>query len=253
MGAPGAGALLPGEVDPGSTLLFVGSSGGKLFGLAAPSLGTPSLQQDQPADSPAAFPEWLAARLGDLAVLLLLGGLIMWLRPALIQWPAEGLRRKPLPATGFGLLALTLAINVVAIAVLLGVLLFVVGIWLGGVTLWELAFLLWGIGYPALILACSLFALTVVYGSKLVVANLGGTLILQRLAPTSLEGGGRFLPLLLGLVLYVILRSVPILGWAVEVIVTVLGLGALWVALRRQRSALVESPALPEAGELEID
>jgi len=253
VGAPGAGALLPGEVDPGSTLLFVGSSGGKLFGLAAPSLGTPSLQQDQPADSPAAFPEWLAARLGDLAVLLLLGGLIMWLRPALIQWPAEGLRRKPLPATGFGLLALTLAINVVAIAVLLGVLLFVVGIWLGGVTLWELAFLLWGIGYPALILACSLFALTVVYGSKLVVANLGGTLILQRLAPTSLEGGGRFLPLLLGLVLYVILRSVPILGWAVEVIVTVLGLGALWVALRRQRSALVESPALPEAGELEID
>ena len=118
--------------------------------------------------------------------------------------------------------------------------------------LW-LAFLLWGLGYPALILACSLFALTVAYGSKLVVADLGGTLILQRLAPRGLEGGGRILPLLLGLVLYVILRSIPILGWAIEVIVTVLGLGAIWVALRRQRSAVVESPALAEAGELAID
>jgi hypothetical protein len=70
-----------------------------------------------------------------------------------------------------------------------------------------------------------------------------GTLILKRLSPQTLEY--RILPLLLGLVLYVILRSIPMLGWAIEVIVTLFGLGAIWVALRDQRQP--ETQAIAEA------
>jgi hypothetical protein len=183
-------------------------------------------------------------------VLLLIGGLAIWLRPVLIQRPAERLRRKVLPAAGFGLLALTLSISAVAVAILLVVLLFVIGIWLGGVTLWTLAFLLWGIGYPALILAFALFALTVQYGSKAIVADMIGTLILKRLAPQSLEY--RILPLLLGLVLYVILRSIPLLGWVIEIIVTIFGLGAIWVALRDRSSPTDQVPVPVEDGEPEV-
>jgi cytoskeletal protein CcmA (bactofilin family) len=244
--APGAGAVLPGQVEPGGTLLFVGSSASKPLGLAAPTWGSPALQQDEAQGSVAGIPEWMVTRLGDLAALLLVGGLVIWLRPVLIQRPAERLRRKPLPAAGFGLLALTLSISAVAVAILLAVLLFVIGIWLGGVTLWELAFLLWGIGYPVLILAFALFALTVQYGSKAIVADMIGTLILKRLAPQALEY--RILPLLLGLLLYVILRSIPLLGWAIEIIVTIFGLGAIWVALRGEAQA----PAPVEGGELEV-
>jgi hypothetical protein len=175
---------------------------------------------------------------------LLVGGLVIWLRPALIQQPAERLRRKPLPAAGFGLLALTLTVSAAAVIILLAVLLFVIGIWLGAVTLWELAFMLWGIGYPTLILASALFALTVQYVSKAIVADMVGTLILKRVSPQSLEY--RILPLLLGLVLYVLLRSIPILGWAIEVIVTLFGLGAIWVALRDGRSPAPEIVAEEE-------
>jgi hypothetical protein len=81
-----------------------------------------------------------------------------------------------------------------------------------------------------LILAFALFTLTVQYLSKTIVADMVGTLILKRVSPQSLEY--RILPLLLGLVLYVLLRSIPILGWAIEVIVTLFGLGAILVTLR---------------------
>jgi hypothetical protein len=246
---PAAGALLPAQLDPGGTLFFVGSSGGKLLGFAAPALRLLSLQEDgaaavdlstpqADAGSVAGIPEWLVARLGDLAVLLLIGGLAIWLRPALIERPADALRRKPLPAAGFGLLALIIAVNAGAIAILLAALLLIVGLWLGAVTLWTVAFLLWGIGYPALILALALFALTVLYGSKAIVADMVGRMLLKRLAPQALEY--RILPMLLGLVLYVILRSIPYLGWAVEVVVTVFGLGAIWVVLRRRHRAAAE-------------
>ena len=175
--------------------------------------------------------------IGTLFVsLLLVGGLAFWLRPGLIQRPAERLLRQPLPSGGYGLLVLVLAVSALIVAILLAVLLFFVGMWLGGVALWELAFLLWGIGYPALILALSLFVLTVLYGTKVIVADLVGTLILKRLAPKSLDTARGILPLLLGLVLYVLVRSIPFLGLAVEVVVTVFGLGALWLTLRHAPS-----------------
>jgi hypothetical protein len=198
-------------------------------------------------------PEGLLRRLGDLAALLLVGGLAFWLRPGLIQRPAERLLRQPLPSGGHGLLVLVLAVSALIIAILLAVLLFFVGMWLGGVALWELAFLLWGIGYPALILALSLFVLTVLYGTKVVVADLVGTLILKRLAPKSLDTARGILPLLLGLVLYVLVRSIPFLGLAVEVVVTVLGLGALWLALRHAPSPAPVPAALAQAGDLAVE
>ena len=232
--APGEGATLPDRFEPGSTLLFVGSGAGRPLGLAAPALNIRSLQQEQ--EPVAGLPEGLVRRLSDLAALLLVGGLAIWLRPALIQRPAERLIRKPLPAGGYGLLVLVLAVSALLIAILLAVLLFFIGMWLGGVALWELAFLLWGIGYPTLILAHSLFVLTVLYGTKVIVADLVGTLILKRLAPKSLDTARGILPLLLGLVLYVLVRSIPFLGLVVEVVVTVFGLGALWLALRQAPS-----------------
>jgi hypothetical protein len=242
---PGEGAALPDRFEPGGTLLFVSSSAGRPPGLAAPALGIRSLQQDQ--ERVAGVPEWLVDRLGDLAVLLLVGGLAIWLRPALIQRPAERLLGKPLLAGGYGLLALFIVPGVLAIVILLAVLLFFIGMWLGGVMLWELAFLLWGIGYPALILAISLFALAVLYGSKVIVADLAGRLILKRLAPQSLDAARGILPLLLGLVLYLLVRSIPFLGLAVEAFVTVFGLGALWLALR-----YAPSPA-PVPAELAVE
>jgi cytoskeletal protein CcmA (bactofilin family) len=268
---PSQGALSPAgaQVRRGDTLLFVSVAPADLpafaaarpagllpslesvpgLSLVAPSLamfttGTAQQQEGEPGSAAAGMPQWLLARLGDLAILLLVGGLALWLRPALVQHPAAWMRRRPLPSAGLGLVAMAIAINAVAIAILLAALLLVIGIWLGGITLWELAFIFWGIGYPALILAFSAFALTVLYGSKAIVAYLIGTLILGRLAPRSLAY--RILPLLLGLVFYTLLRSIPTLGWAIEMLVIIFGLGAIWVALRQR-----VLPAAEPAAEME--
>ena len=237
---PSAGALWLGPLaGPGGALLSIASGGGggslEILSPGVLSKGVVQQQGDAAEGQSAGIADWLVAHLVDLLILLLLGGLVIWLRPAFIQPPGEWLRRKPLSAAGFGLLALVLALPAVVVALLLAVALLIGGIWLGSATVWTLAFILWGIGYPVLTLAFTLLAVTFLYGSKVIVADLVGTLILKRLAPRAMKY--RILPLLLGLVLYMILRSIPIVGWAIEVIVTILGLGAIWVAYRHRRSA----------------
>jgi hypothetical protein len=93
--------------------------------------------------------------------------------------------------------------------------------------------------YSTLLFLLSAFALTVFFGSKVIVAYLAGSLILGRLAPK--VAGYRFLLLLLGAVLYILLRSIPTVGWVIELLIVVFGLGAIWVAWRDRRS--------PEAAE----
>ncbi len=253
----GAGSQSLDSSQPGRGVMplvvALGTGGGRGAGYAAPryQIMTTSLaragraQQEQgESEAPAAgIPEGLVARLSDLLILLLVGGLAMWLRPALVLGPAGSLRREPLPAAAFGLLAVVLSFGAAAVGIALAVLVLIAGIWLGSMSFWGLAFILWAIGYPALFLAFAAFALTLAYGTKVIVASLVGTLILKRLAPRALERP--ILPLLLGLVLYLLLRSIPVLGWVVEVVVTILGLGAIWVAYRHRRPA----PAAAAAAE----
>jgi Tfp pilus assembly protein PilX len=42
--------------------------------------------------------------------------------------------------------------------------------------------------------------------------------------------------LVIGVVIYVILRGIPILGWLVGLAVTLIGLGAMWLVYREQRA-----------------
>ena len=130
----------------------------------------------------------------------------------------------------------------VCAAVLAGLIL-VVGILLGVVTLGGLAGATFGIGFSGLSLAFGLFILAVIYGSKLVVAHLVGRLILQRFLPQYAERV--ILALTLGVALYILIRSVPVLGGLIGAIVTLLGLGAMWL-LFRQRGGVSPAPTQPQ-------
>ena len=244
-------ALGPGGSESGDasgTLLFVGAGGRRIVGYAAPlrELLIPPLSQNQdeePGSGDTILPAWLVARMGELVALLLIGALAVWLIPTRLKGWTDQLRAKPLPAVGFGLLALAVFANGLVIALVLGALILVTGLWLGSVALWELAFLFWGIAYSCLILVYSIFALAVFYGSKVIVAYLVGSLILGRFAPRATEY--RILNLLLGLALYIVLRSIPTLGWVIEVIIIVLGLGAIWLAFRAKPAPVVETSVQP--------
>ena len=184
------------------------------------------------SDLDEALPQWLVDRLTELAIVLPIGLLLLLLIPTTVKRPAESLRRKPLAAFGYGLLGVLIAINVTAIAIFIFFLILMFGIWLGTVISWDLAFIVWGVVYSALALAFALFSLAVFHGSKVVVADLAGTLFFERVAPKA--NSYRVLPFLLGLILYLVVRSIPTVGLIFEIIIIILGLGGVWMALLKR-------------------
>ncbi|MEJ5313801.1 MAG: polymer-forming cytoskeletal protein [Anaerolinea sp.] len=181
----------------------------------------------------------------NLIVLLILGGLALWLIPGLFQKTVEAANAKPLPAAGVGILTL---LGGYAGAILVGLLILAVGVILSLVTLGGLSNAIFGIGFSALALAVAIFTLLVGYGSKLVVSFWVGKLLLEKTAPQTRNMSTW--ALVLGVALYAIVRAIPFLGWLAGLIATLIGLGAMWFTYQNRKTPAAEPvPApLPEQG-----
>ena len=169
-----------------------------------------------------------------LVSFLIVGGLVLWLLPKLFNGATEKLRERPLASAGIGALVF---VNGFLLALFLAAVFVGVGLGLRALTLNSLAWAFWGVSFSSLGLAFSLFLISVVWLSKAIVATLVGALILERLYPRALDY--RASPLALGLVIYIVLCPIPIFGWVVALIVTVLGLGALFLSGRELKRAKV--------------
>jgi hypothetical protein len=192
---------------------------------------------------------WLRGILEEFITLLIFGLIAIWLFASFLKRSSEKLEAKPLKSTGIGLLGLVISVALIGVVVLVAVLILMLGIGLGALGLWDLAWAVWGVGFSSLGLAFWLSLLFVSYGTKIIVAFLVGTLILRWLAPKSLQY--KILPLLLGLVLYVLLAWLPYFGWVVAVMVNAIGIGAAWLAYRDMGTEASEKPVLEEAAEAE--
>ena len=90
----------------------------------------------------------------------------------------------------------------------------------------------------------------IAYGSKLVVVYPVGRWILQRLQGESsveLTGWSQAWPLVLGVLLYVVVAGIPYLGFVVSVLVTLLGLGAMWLSLRGRTNKIAAPMLVPQS------
>ena len=203
----------------------------RFAGSIGPAGSSPDLMlaQDEPADEATtqsnAFVDWLVNRLRDLISYLLVGGLLIWLFPRHLENWADQVRNKPLAAGGWGLVAYI--VGFVA-QLLLFLLILAIGLSLAFVTLWSLAWAWWGVSLSALALAFSLFLVAIAFISKIILAYWFGRLLFERFS--SSPNMRKPWPLLVGLTIYVILSGVPYLGWAISLLVTFLGLGAIWLA-----------------------
>jgi cytoskeletal protein CcmA (bactofilin family) len=186
--------------------------------------------------------DWLQWIVEEFITLLVFGLLGIWLFSTFLKRSADRLETKPLKSTGIGLLGLVISVALVGVVVLVGVLIIILGIGLGALNFWDLAWAVWGVGFSGLGLAFWLSVLFVSYGTKVIVAFLVGTMILNRLAPDSLKY--KIAPLLLGLLIYVLLAWVPYFGWVLAVIVNAAGLGAAWFAFK-DRSTEESSEVVP--------
>jgi hypothetical protein len=175
--------------------------------------------------------------IGVLAV----AALALWLLPRLLRGTAEGVRRRPLPSLGFGALGL------------IGLVVSVVGVLIVGILL-AVVFGLLGLGdLVALALIGALTVLVLVgFGffvtaSFLAPAAVG--LALGALALGDEPRSRRWLGLVLGLLVVVILTSLPVVGGWLGLLVVLLGLGAaILLAWSRRRRAPVQVAAEPAAG-----
>jgi len=181
---------------------------------------------------------WILNRLRDLTTILVLGGLALWLIPSTLQKVTERARREPLPSAGWGAISIIVGY---AGAFMLALSIIALGVFLGVLTLGGLAKTVFGIGFSTLGLAFTIFSLLISYGSKVIVSLLAGKILLQKIAPQFAEH--KVWPLLIGVIVYVLIRSIPFLGWLVGIVVTLIGFGAMWLVFRERKL----SPVLVQA------
>jgi len=170
---------------------------------------------------------WLVKQVRVFITLMLLGGLIVWQIPALLIRVSEKAERESMPSLGWGMVSVLivyLGAFIVAGLIIAGAIFF------GVITLGELSRVILTIGFSSLGLILAAFGLLVSYGSKIVVAYMVGKLLIRWLAPKVEDQP--IWPLIIGVLLYTFLRAIPIVGFAVGVFVTLVGIGAMWLAYR---------------------
>ena len=185
--------------------------------------------------------DWALGRLREFVVLLVIGSLLLWLMPSrLSTWVARS-TRKPWLLMLYGLGYIIIAFAGAAIIL---VLLLVLSYGLAVLTLVNLAFLFAMLGMLSVGLAFFVFILLAFYVSKVVVADMAGSLILRRLVPNATVH--RFWPFVLGLFLYVLVVSIPYLGFVLGFLAVLLGFGALVQAFMAERREMEGSPVVSE-------
>jgi hypothetical protein len=234
--APSPPAVPIPTVEPGLTLTDTAQIGGDLryksssrreIASGAQIAGDVSYQQKsaeeaRPAQTGAAAV--LLESLRRLVVLLLIGLLLVWLAPRLVRGVADTMRSRPLLSLGWGVLDF-LIVGVLVFVVLAATIL--LAIVFGLVTLGGLIPAIVSIGILTNAALRVAFLISIFYLAPVVVSFLGGRMLLGQFQPD--REAGRVLPLAIGILLYVILRAIPIQGAVVALIVVLVGLGALSV------------------------
>jgi hypothetical protein len=180
---------------------------------------------------------WALDQARRLVALLVVGLLLVWMFPMSMRDAATALETRPWSSLGLGVFSLVFVFLAVPVV---GFLMIALNLILGVLGFGGLVVAVTGLGILTNVAIIVGFLLAAGYVSKIVFALLVGRMILERIGES--WGTGRFWPLVLGVVIFAIIRAIPILGWFFGLIVTLLGLGALWLmvgmARRRRRAAL---------------
>lgn len=166
--------------------------------------------------------KWFLGNLRRLISLLIVGLLVVWLLPNFIEQATAQLQAKPWPSLGWGVLVyfgFYFLVMVILILTMILTVLFAV------LTLASVAWLIFGIGIVTIINLILAFVIATAFLTKIIISYLVGRLILERLKPE--WGLSIFWSFILGVIIFVILTSVPYVGWIVNLAVIFFGLGAL--------------------------
>ncbi len=176
---------------------------------------------------------WFLGRLRSLLVLLTFCLLAYWVIPGNITRASGMLIRKPLHSLGTGLIGSLISFNAILAAILVAAIFTAFGFWLVFATVWELGIFVWATGLSLVVLFIILVCLLVFYVTKAIVAYTLTFLILKKV-PLK-KTWMKFLALLLGLIIYVLLAGLPYAGWVIGILATAFGFGSAWLDYREKR------------------
>ena len=189
--------------------------------------------------------KWVTDRISQFAILIILGGLALWKTPALLLKTVQVVKSRPLPSAGYGFLVVILGFIG---AFLLGLAIFLAGLFINLITLGGLGKIVMSLGFSSLSLLFSTFLLFVFHVSKVVIAMLVGLWIVKWLAASMTPVRQNILALFIGSILYVFFRAIPLLGWFVALAAIIIGTGAIWLVFQEWwKSRRQGAAALPQA------
>lgn len=214
-------------IDPG----FEQGEGAQVAGnieLSSQAVDMPSVDVPRPgAFLGLAIAGWLRRRIGEFLAIIIVGALLLYLLPAVIQGARSYAQQNVLPSAGYG--CLSLIVFALGVPIVFG-LIFLAALLSGLVTLGTLFDTVFGLGTATLGLTIALFLIVVDLVSKALIAFLAGRMIFARFAPEVDQDRywNEVLFLAAGAFIYALLRAIPFgFGWLLGVIVTLIGLGAI--------------------------
>lgn len=201
-------------------------------------------EEPKPDTGVLGLPAWLTERLGEFIGLLIVAAVMVYLLPQALPDLSGVIQRRPLASLGWGALIHLLLFPLGLITGLFLVVLLT--IIFGVITFGEFTGAILGLTgslYAFLLFAFLFYAYVIAW---LVVGHLiGHSLLANRLNITG--RWPQFLAVALGVLLFELLRAIPIAGTLVALVVSFLALGALavyWVDRRRPSKITSEAPGL---------
>lgn len=174
----------------------------------------------------------------DAIVILILGGLGLLLTPRFLEGSARKARRI-VPAFFWGVASVVGGCVGLFVALIM---IFVVGVLSAVVALFGLSFFVLSLGLTGWTLAGIFCLLMLMYGSKVVVGYAIGEWLLGLLKLS--KPISRIWPMLIGVVIYIIIHRMPLAAAIIlDLSMTVIGLGALWMQWRERIRTRRAQPA----------
>lgn len=198
--------------------------------------------EDAPPPEPRSVGDVVVHHLQRYIGIIAAGALLLWLAPRLVRSAARWIEQRPLPTFGLGALGfvgfvpllLALFVAMIFAAIGLGVLgmgrlvtVVVLGVLLGSASL------------------SFVFVLVLLFVAAAVVGLTVGQLALERAGRTPETAGGPFIALLIGALAIVLLTAIPVVGWVLNAVVGLFGLGALLAAGWRLWRPPTSTPVAP--------
>jgi hypothetical protein len=179
-------------------------------------------------------------RVGEFVALVIIGIFIIRYQKNNVEKVMAQFRENPFFSGLWGIAVILLfPLAFILTLIVLGVAVFVIwAITLGVLSPTAMQFTILFLGSVILV-----FGFTISFVSKAIFAYLVGNLLLSQVAPKALEGqGGTYWTILVGALLYELIRWIPILGIILAAAVILVGVGAIFNAFRYRRQ-----PAQSEA------